>query len=227
MSGKRTRTKAIHEKREIVQACAAIRGVLTPVSHPVLFRSLLVEIVRPQPQWTQRSDSIRAFRVLRGDKRRAFALRLQVRLATNRWLTISWRASILSEFPTARLQACPVRAAMRQSIRRQVCAFRRSAQVGSALSCRICHRQDRSLVYHVDHDTPTFAALVQTFLAEARNAIECPGPLTIQYGRNGRRAFPPEANRFARRWREFHQEQAVLRILCRSCNLRRTRPVAG
>jgi hypothetical protein len=233
MGVKRTRNHALQEKRDIVQCGYETRTVISPKTHPVLFRLILTDIMIPQPRWVNRVDTIRAFRVLRGDKRRSFALRLRVQIQTNRWVTVSWRSSILLEFPTAKLQTCPIRAAMRQCVRRQICTFRRSVQtrtprdrcpvVGLGLSCALCDQADPSMVYHVDHQEPTFAALVCTFLSTTRNRMDCPDPSVIQYGRNGRRQFPLTCQSFARRWRNFHQQHAVLRILCRDCNLRRSK----
>jgi hypothetical protein len=223
MGGKRTRKRGIQEKRDLIQQCYDIRTIISPLTQPILFDRVLVEIMMPQPQWTHRTGTIHAVRVQRRDKRRAFALRLKVQTERKRWITVSWRAGILAEFPTAKLQACPIRVALRQCIRRQVCTFRRSSSSQSTLSCRMCLQCDPSTVYHVDHEEPTFASLVLLFLAEDRNAADCPDAADIQYGRNGRRTFPPECTQFARRWRKFHQEHAVLRILCRSCNLHRKR----
>lgn len=210
----------------MLQAGYDVRTIIIPTSHPVLFQRMLTEIMVPQPQWTHRVHSICAFRVVRGNKKRSYALRLQVRLATNRWMTVSWRASILSEFPTAKLQACPIRIALRQCIRRQICTFRSYAKAQSrdgVLSCGICHDEDRATVYHVDHEEPTFATLVLTFLTETKNATDCPSAANIRYGRNGRRTFPSGCERFVRRWCLFHRKHAVLRILCCSCNLHRKR----
>lgn len=220
MGTRRTRKDALDEKRDLVMVVYNTRSVVSLTVHPVLFGRLLTEIMLPQSQWTDRIDVIRAFHVIRGDKRRAYALSLRVQLRTKRWVTVSWRSSILLEFPTTKLQACPIRSAMRQCVRRQICSFRRSHQTRC---CALCDTTDSSVVYHVDHQEPTFAALVSNFLGERQNVAGCPDPSAMQYGRNGRRRFPTNCHAFARRWRNFHRKHAVLRILCRDCNLRRPR----
>jgi hypothetical protein len=226
MHERRTRKKAIQEKRDVVQRGYATRSIITSQEHPNLFQHMIDTIMVPQPQWFNRIGSIRSFRVVRGNKKRAFALRLLVQLETKRWVTISWRAAILSEFPNTKLQTCPIRAAMRQCVRTQVCAFRRFSKNQSAtqtLSCRLCHRQDPQTVYHVDHEEPTFATLVLSFLDKPKNAAECPQASAMRYGRNGRRVFPPGYAQFSKRWKAFHKQKASLRILCCSCNLHRKR----
>lgn len=222
MCARRTIQTALREKRAIIQAGYDTRSHLTQTDHPDLFRQILHDIMRPQAQWVHRIGTIRTFHVVRGSKNKAFALRLRVQLETNRWVNVSWRAAILSEFPKTRLQACPIRSALRQCIRRQVCLFRRSAQSPN-LTCQLCHRCDLSAVYHVDHEEPRFATLVQTFLTDPKNAADCPEPSAMRYSRNGRRTFPPNCLSLARRWCAFHQKHATLRILCRDCNLHRAR----
>ena len=224
MCVKRTVQSVLRDKRSLIKDVYDTHIIITAATHSVLFNRVLVSILKPQPQWSERIQTIRSFRVVRGKKNRAFAMCLRVLSVTNRWVTVSWRASILSEFPRTKLQSCPIVCALRQSVRRQVCTFRRrSVNVQGHLSCQLCSRSDGSTVYHVDHAEPTFSTLVTLFLSKEKNRSECPEPSAIQYGRNGRRVFSSSDRLFARRWCTFHQNHAMLRILCRTCNLGRKR----
>jgi hypothetical protein len=74
--------------------------------------------------------------------------------------------------------------------------------------------------YHVDHDRPPFAQLIEGFLIEHRLD---PATIHITHGERGEpcRLTDPD---IATAWRAYHQQHATLRLLTADENLRRQTP---
>ena len=89
--------------------------------------------------------------------------------------------------------------------------------------CAICNEAIVG-VAHVDHSEPTFFELVRLFESQ------CGKPAPVAFEDCGALAYHPHGKKFCSKdaeyeqvWREFHKKNAVLRLTCAACNLKRPR----
>ena len=129
------------------------------------------------------------------------------------WRDFSWRKCL---HPTDALD--DVRRICRRLVADQVCAFARQfwREHPHGARCPILGESMAPKDAHVDHAPPSFAELVQTWLAEER--LE-PDDIEIVYRADygGRSEFADPL--LAERWRAFHREHARLRVVSAQANL--------
>jgi len=120
----------------------------------------------------------------------------------NSTIDISWRNCIYGK----RHEYEP---AMRNAIQYQIDEFKGNA----VLICESCGSNDNPHVDHVVH----FAEIVSKF--NSSTILEKP---TLFKSINGNiKAFADINSKYETEWKEFHKLHAILRILCKSCNLKR------
>ncbi len=102
--------------------------------------------------------------------------------------------------------------AMRNSIYPQIQEFKQR----SILECVLCHNTD---TIHIDHFQPQFVDLQTEFL----NNWKKPMPDTFKQNDSHSKIFNDIDNEFENQWIEFHRNNAILRVLCKNCNLSRTK----
>ena len=105
------------------------------------------------------------------------------------------------------------REAMRNAISEQIEAFRRNAE----LMCPC----GSTGPFHVDH-VVFFADLCREFEAGRE---DIPPDVPSAYGMSKWYSCCFRGGSFASDWVTFHQDNAILRILCKGCNLGRSKPV--
>ena len=103
------------------------------------------------------------------------------------------------------------KSALRVAITDQILAFRK----GQPLICALCGIADAD-EYHVDHITH-FEQLVCEFILHT----PLTKPTLFQSGHDNRKTFRIDDKEYEDAWKVFHESNASLRILCRSCNLKR------
>ena len=81
---------------------------------------------------------------------------------------------------------------------------------GSGGECVVCKRVNKHL--DIDHDGKPFAQIVDEFLEKSR--LELMG-LKIEFRKN---AFQLRQRAVKKAWKKFHDEHAVLKGVCHSCN---------
>ena len=101
--------------------------------------------------------------------------------------------------------------ALRISIDAQIKNFR----CMSSNVCDICKTVDAD-EYHVDHENH-FEEIVYNFL----QTIQKDRPTLFQNTTDNRKSFTSHDRAYELEWQLFHKRNARLRILCRSCNLKR------
>ena len=89
--------------------------------------------------------------------------------------------------------------------------------MNNIFECQNCKINQQNILYHVDHNKPSFLELRENFLSN-RNDIptklnNC--PLTNIC------TFKEEDSQFKNDWINYHLENANLQILCNQCNLRK------
>ena len=171
----------------------------------------LVELMSRHPVF--KSVNLSDF-AIRRNKMNKSALCVVVKQTGNRRnLTLSWRDAINGKVPN---KAAKLETAMRYSVKKQIRDFRRQA-INKDSVCAICNGQKN---LQVDHDIE-FKTLKKAFLKQHKEPV----PTQFVTARDGtkRKTFRREDRSFQQAWSRFHKSQAVLRILCRTCNLARNK----
>jgi hypothetical protein len=101
--------------------------------------------------------------------------------------------------------------ALRVSIEEQLKSFRRTANN----ECDICKTLEAD-EYHVDH-VNHFEEILYGFLQTTKRVK----PIIFQNTKDNRKSFISDDKEYEEEWKSYHKNMACLRILCRSCNLKR------
>jgi len=100
--------------------------------------------------------------------------------------------------------------AMRNSIYPQIEEFK----INSIMECVLC--SDTKNI-HIDHYEPQFVDLKTEFLNNWEELL----PNTFEQNKSHSKIFTNIDNYFEQKWIEFHRTNAILRVLCKKCNLSR------
>ena len=105
--------------------------------------------------------------------------------------------------------------AMRSSIHPQVEEFRNNEfRKNGNLECVLCSSTNS---IHIDHYEPQFTDLKSEFLGNWKGPL----PNTFEQNEAHSKVFTKMDNDFDKKWFDFHRTNAVLRVLCKKCNLSR------
>lgn len=124
---------------------------------------------------------------------------------------ISWRSCISGK---PRSDKDRLHDALREAVQTQIDVFR-SAHAGDTMcaNCKSPLQWNVPGMVHVDHDTPTFVQLAQSFCAQAR-----PDMAVVSHPHGlYRHRLTDDVVRH--QWQAFHQQHARLQIVCCHCNL--------
>lgn len=103
--------------------------------------------------------------------------------------------------------------AMRVSIRSQIIDYKNAV---NKLICNLCKIEDAD-EYHIDHDSPSFKELKETFIKQTSHTIPTVfGELNSTLSLN---IFNDTDNDFKNDWIEYHKSNCKLQVLCKKCNL--------
>jgi hypothetical protein len=98
---------------------------------------------------------------------------------------------------------------MRESIYSQIIYFKDN-------SPQICQQCGNKNNLEVDHDTPQFTELYNSFL-KTQKVIPTSFQKTNNFSRFSDKFLPIDYE-FETKWKKFHEKNAVLQILCKTCN---------
>lgn len=128
----------------------------------------------------------------------------------NNFTDISWRTAIKGK---ARSIQQNFTNALRETIFNQIMEFKKN----NVNVCELCN-SSKEVEYHVDHKIH-FQKLVVEFLDKNK----LPVPKTFGNTNDGRNrtVFLKQDEEFKASWENYHKDNAVLRILCKDCNLSR------
>ena len=98
---------------------------------------------------------------------------------------------------------------MRNEIENQIITFKNGAEQ----VCAICSGTENM---HVDHDNPSFKHIMKCFFDENE-----PAPTSFDKADSNLLYMKEEDAEYRTKWQEYHEEQALLQMLCRSCNLKK------
>lgn len=114
--------------------------------------------------------------------------------------------------------------AYRHAVTDQITQYRMSQKLDTGgWECAECKIQDAQINYHVDH-YPDLVFIVRDFEKEWLGELPTEFVQLENYTFNtNAHSFKPEDAVFSAAWSVFHAKNAKLQILCRGCNLKRTR----
>lgn len=173
----------------------------------------LCEVLKNHPASDEKLDGMVDLKIIR-NRLNSKAKEIHVVNCNGDCVDISWRICITRKSKTS---AQEVISSMRSSIVDQILMFRRNSDT---LKCNLCGVS--SVEMHVDHVIP-FEKLAKDFLENVNNVYPLPSKFGDAADGSNRIVFLPEDNAFEDAWSVYHKNQAILRTLCWSCNLRRKR----
>jgi hypothetical protein len=98
---------------------------------------------------------------------------------------------------------------MRNEIENQIITFKSNAEQ----VCVICSATENM---HVDHDNPSFKYIMATFLNDNK-----PVPSSFDKADSNLLYMKEEDAEYRTKWQAYHEEHALLQMLCMSCNLKK------
>jgi hypothetical protein len=126
---------------------------------------------------------------------------------------ISWKICISGIHKTHKTELL---SALRYSIDEQIYEYKKNVSLDMCSLClEYCHNNGGIHVDHVIH----FEKLVEDFNSTC--GINIPNIFDNASDGSNRRAFKDDDSEYMNAWLEFHKNNAILRILCRACNLKR------
>jgi len=103
--------------------------------------------------------------------------------------------------------------AMREAITEQILTFRHNEKH----ICSICLRDD-VIEYHVDHKNPPFRDLKDMFLKKTTHEI----PIIFDSCKKTHtHKFNIKDKLFSDEWKDYHEKNCVLQMLCKTCNFKK------
>lgn len=127
---------------------------------------------------------------------------------------ISWRCAITGN---KKSQKSELISALRSSIDPHIHQFKREHKNDC---CQLCGNIERLDVDHNDTKNSAFDELVSNFIKK-NNDIEIPDKFGELNDDTHRRRFLEKDTVFKDKWLDYHNEHALLRMLCHTCNISR------
>ena len=175
---------------------------------------ILIKILERHPEFNSKTENMCNIKIV-DDILNKKALKILI--ANNRgYIDISWRCAITGKGKSKKSE---LMSAMRSSIDPQIKQYRREHNKDS---CQLCDNIERLDVDHNDTKNSAFDELVLNFINE-NNDIEIPDKFGELNDDTHRRTFLEKDAVFKDKWVEYHKKNAVLRILCHTCNISRSK----
>lgn len=195
------------EAEEYVRALIQKIGLRSSVKtyNEDLFCSLL-DVLHRHPDSENKLDDMVDISIVRNKlNRNAYEIHI---IKTDSVEDISWRQCI-----SGKGKSC-YKSALRYSIEDQIQLFKKTNNIDK---CTLCGKSTNRKP-HVDHIIH-FEKLIQDF--NSTNGMAIPTQFNESNDGTNRKNFTPEDELYANAWKEYHKNNAQLRILCSKCNLTR------
>lgn len=193
-------TAFIRELLQTIGCCTSVKS-----THPGAY-NFFIELFERHPKYPAKLQGMTDIQIGRNTMN-AQHYELSIVKHTGEVDDISWRQCVTGKAINY------LRAAMRTAITAQIIKFKDTA----LLRCELCNCMDADTEYHVDHNKH-FEELACEFLA-GRTDI----PTEFDSTNLNTKCFKTKDSTFEDAWQSYHADNATLRILCRSCNLKRPR----
>lgn len=170
--------------------------------------SQLMELIKRHPDGESKIHNVVDF-AIQYDKMNKAAFMLSIIRSDGEVDTISWIHCVTGKHKSPKDM---LNSALRSTIGDQILAFKNNLQ---STCCELCTKDTSD--YHIDH-VVQFVKLTTHFLKINGSPPTEFAPTTDGTNRSAFRMVDQE---FSDAWSEYHKEHAVLRVLCKSCNLKR------
>lgn len=170
--------------------------------------NVFMELIKRHPDGESKIHDVVDF-AIQYDKMNKTAFMLSIIRSDGEVQPISWIHCITGKHKSPKDM---LNSALRSSIGDQILTFKSNMQ---STCCEFCTKNTPD--YHIDH-VVQFIKLTTDFLKINESHPTEFAPTTD--GTN-RLTFRMEDQEFSDAWSEYHKEHAVLRVLCKSCNLKR------
>ena len=191
---------------EVIGICNDIKNI-----HPSHYNTL-VKILERHPDFTSKTQNMSNIKIVK-DTLNINALKTIIINADTSETDISWKTAITGKLKGNKHK---LMSAMRSSIDEQTYHCRKNNEK----KCVLCSSSNQLHVDHILH----FDEIAFDFI----NIMETKGiPMPNIFGDTNdnthRKCFLQTDNYFKNEWIDYHYKHASLRILCKSCNLKRSK----
>jgi hypothetical protein len=188
-----------------------IRGIIKTIglcesvkAHNIEYYNFFIDLFRRHPNYPEKIYGIIDI-IITENKVNSTYLELNMLKEHNIVEDISWRKCISGA------ERDNFKSALRIAIQDQIDCFRNN----NSKKCELCNIEE-DIEYHVDHINH-FEEIVYEFLQNTKFSK----PTIFRSIYDNRKAFMEIDKEYENMWKIFHKSKAQLRILCRSCNLKR------
>jgi hypothetical protein len=171
------------------------------------FMDEIMDLLQRHPEFEEKIKDMNDIKII-FDLLNKKALKIMIIRSDFSETDISWRVALSGK---ARTDKSELYSALRSSIQHQIRDFRMS----NSLICEFCVSTDD---LHVDH-IKQFEEIAFDFLQST--TIPVPNVFGETTDQTHRRCFLDSDIDFENAWKQFHLQNASLRILCKKCNLTR------
>ena len=172
----------------------------------------LIKILERHPKFNSKTENMRNIKII-PNALNVKALEIII-IKKNGEIDISWRCAITGKHKTKKGE---LMSAMRSSIDEQISDFRTICEI---VRCELCGSVEKIQVDHNDEKKSAFDELANNFVKENNN-IKIPDNFGELNDGTHRRCFLEKYHVFRDKWVEYHRQHAILRMLCRNCNISR------
>lgn len=163
------------------------------------------ELFKGHPDYPEKTSKMTDLKIVKGAMGKGYMLKIVNSDGTED--DISWNKCIYGrEMKNVLMEA------MRVAVMEQIKEFR---EANTNRICGICKKDTKHVETHIDH-VIHFESIAKTFL-EGEKEI----PKEFEQNELVLKCFKEKDRDFAERWAKYHKEEAVLRLTCASCNMKR------
>ena len=197
-----TTKKSLEERtRNIIETLGICQSIRTKSISDYNF---LINLFRRHPKYPEKIYDICDISIVR-NKVNSNGLELNIVKSNGTVDDISWKNCISGS------EKDKFKGALRVCIDEQIRSFRSTCNNECAI-CKTLGAEE----YHVDHENH-FEEILYEFLQTTRRHK----PTIFQNTNDNRKSFTSDDKEYEDEWKLFHKNKARLRLLCRSCNLKR------
>ena len=172
----------------------------------------LIEILKRHPDFISKTLNMCNIKIVK-DALNTSGLKILIINIDESEIDISWKCAITGKHKSDKIE---LMSAMRSSVDEQIFNFKNK----SNFICALCPNTDKLQVDHIIH----FDEIVFNFINIMKNKnIKIPNLFGETDDNTHRRCFLKANNDFKNEWITYHFENALLRILCQTCNLTRVK----
>ncbi len=191
-------------------------GVCNSVKHNTCYFNIFFSLIQNHPDFETKCKNVIDFKII-PNKLNKKALELRIIKIKDNYLIdedISWRLCITKK---SKSTSQKLKIALRYSIEYQIKIFRKNSNIND---CILCNKKINSLDSHVDHEN-YFEKIIQDFHSSIKNINIIPTDFDDTDDDTNRCMFKQKDEQYENLWKQFHFQNAKLRIICSKCNLSR------